>query len=92
MTWNEELSVALGVFRDAFEGDRDYVDSQALAAIIVLKPVFTVTFVLFSEENDWEVQTIFTFWCFLFQNTFAGQESSPWSLQMTFVVRREEIW
>lgn len=92
MTWNEELTVALGIFSGTFEGDHDFIYSQALAAIPVLNPVFTITFVPFSEENDWEVQTMFTFWCFQFQNTSAGQKSSCWSFQTTSAVNWEEIW
>lgn len=74
VTWNEELTVALGIFSDAFEGDHDFIYSQALAAITVLNPVFTITFVLFSKENDWEVQTMFTFWCLHFQKNICRSE------------------
>lgn len=87
VTWNEELAVALGIFSDTFEGDHDFIYSQALAAITVLNPVFAITFVLFSEENDREAQTVFTFWCFHFQNTSAGQKSSCWSFQTTSAVK-----
>lgn len=85
VTWNEELD--FGRLSDAFEGDHDFFCSQTLAAIIILKPIFAVTFVMFREENDWQVQTISTYWCFHFQNTSTGQERSRWSLQMNFAVR-----
>lgn len=60
-------NLTLGVFSDAFEGDHDFFCSQTLAAIIVLKPIFAVTFVMFREENDWQVQTISTYGVFIFR-------------------------